>query len=107
MTMPKLTATPEDDSSLPKKRSLKLPKRKAKIEKVAKTKSSEDALNPVWFKPVMFGFMIVGLFWIITYYVTSAQFPLGAATPLNLSNWNILIGFGIAMVGFMMSTRWK
>jgi hypothetical protein len=107
MSMPKLTATPEDDSSLPKKRSLKLPKRKPKIEKVAKSRNSEDALNPVWFKPVMFGFMIVGLFWIITYYVTSAQFPLGAATPLNLSNWNILIGFGIAMVGFMMSTRWK
>jgi hypothetical protein len=107
MTMPNLTATPEDDSSLPKKRSLKLPKRKPKVEKVAKTNNSEDALNPVWFKPVMFGFMIVGLFWIITYYVTSAQFPLGAATPLNLSNWNILIGFGIAMVGFMMSTRWK
>ena len=107
MTMPKLTATPEDDSSLPKKHSLKLPKRKPKIEKVAKSRNSEDALNPVWFKPVMFGFMIVGLFWIITYYVTSAQFPLGAATPLNLSNWNILIGFGIAMVGFMMSTRWK
>jgi hypothetical protein len=107
MTMPKLTATPEDDSSLPKKRSLKLPKRKPKIEKVAKTKDGEEALNPVWFKPVMFGFMIVGLFWIITYYVTSAQFPLGAGTPLNLSNWNILIGFGIAMVGFMMSTRWK
>ena len=105
--MPKLTATPEDDSSLPNKRSLKLPKRKQKIEKVAKSKDSEDALNPVWFKPVMFGFMIVGLFWIITYYVTSAQFPLGAGTPLNLSNWNILIGFGIAMVGFMMSTRWK
>jgi hypothetical protein len=102
-----LTATPEDDSSLPTKRSLKLPKRKPKIEKVAKSRNSEDALNPVWFKPVMFGFMIVGLFWIITYYVTSAQFPLGAATPLNLSNWNILIGFGIAMVGFMMSTRWK
>jgi hypothetical protein len=107
MTMPKLTATPEDDSSLPKKSSLKLPKRKPKAEKVAKTKNSEDALNPVWFKPVMFGFMIIGLFWIITYYVTSAQFPLGAGTPLNLSNWNILIGFGIAMVGFMMSTRWK
>jgi hypothetical protein len=107
MTMPKMTATPEDDSSLPKKRSLKLPKRKPKIEKVPKSRNSEDALNPVWFKPVMFGFMIVGLFWIITYYVTSAQFPLGAATPLNLSNWNILIGFGIAMVGFMMSTRWK
>jgi hypothetical protein len=55
----------------------------------------------------MFGFMLLGLVWIITYYVTSAQYPLGAGTPINLENWNILIGFGIAMVGFMMSTRWK
>jgi hypothetical protein len=98
---------PEKGSVSPKSRSPKITKRKPKAEKIAKQRGSEDALNPVWFKPVMFGFMILGLFWIITYYVTSAQFPLGAATPLNLENWNILIGFGIAMVGFMMSTRWK
>ena len=78
-----------------------------KPAKPNKGSESGEPLNPVWFKPVMFGFMILGLLWIITYYVTSAQFPLGAATPINLGNWNILIGFGIAMVGFMMSTRWK
>ncbi|MEY4262380.1 MAG: hypothetical protein RLY88_88 [Actinomycetota bacterium] len=80
-----------------------------KLTKPAKPQApkGEDAPNPVWFKPLMFGFMILGLVWIITYYVTSAQFPLGAGTPWNLENWNILIGFGIAMVGFMMSTRWK
>jgi hypothetical protein len=82
-------------------------KKSAKPAKPARDNDSGESLNPVWFKPVMFGFMILGLLWIITYYVTSAQFPLGAATPLNLQNWNILIGFGIAMVGFMMSTRWK
>lgn len=71
------------------------------------TARTEDQPNAAWFKPVMFGFMILGLVWIITYYVTSAQYPLGAGTPINLENWNILIGFGIAMVGFMMSTRWK
>lgn len=80
---------------------------KPKAPKAAKPVSAEEAPNPVWFKPVMFGFMLLGLIWIITYYVTSAQFPLGAATPWNLENWNILIGFGISMVGFMMSTRWK
>ena len=80
----------------------------AKPSKAAKSEGDAgESLNPVWFKPVMFGFMIVGLLWIITYYVTSAQFPLGAGTPLNVGNWNILIGFGIAMVGFMMTTRWK
>lgn len=80
-------------------------KPKAPKPVIAKT---DDAPNAAWFKPVMFGFMILGLVWIITYYVTSAQYPLGAAIPaLNLENWNILIGFGIAMVGFMMSTKWK
>lgn len=81
----------------------------AKARKAAKAEgsSSEPQENAAWFKPVMFGFMLLGLVWIITYYVTSAQFPLGAGTPWNLENWNILIGFGIAMVGFMMSTRWK
>ncbi|MEY4423678.1 MAG: hypothetical protein RLZZ258_781 [Actinomycetota bacterium] len=67
----------------------------------------EEQVNPSWFKPTMFGFMLLGLVWIIIYYVTSAQFPLGAGTPWNLENWNILIGFGISMVGFMMATRWK
>jgi hypothetical protein len=83
-----------------------MPEKKPKAPKPIAT-TTEDAPNAAWFKPVMFGFMILGLVWIITYYVTSAQYPLGAGTPINLENWNILIGFGIAMVGFMMSTRWK
>ena len=71
-----------------------------------------DAPNPSWFAPVMLGFMVLGLVWIITFYVTGAQYPLGSGlsginAALNLGNWNILIGFGIMMVGFIMSTRWK
>ncbi|NCW22705.1 MAG: cell division protein CrgA [Actinobacteria bacterium] len=61
----------------------------------------EEDENPLWYKIAMFGFMILGLIWI------SARFPLGSSTPINLSNWNILIGFGIAMIGFSMTTRWK
>ena len=85
---------------------------KAKAEKVAKpVKPAKpkapkarkgDEANPVWFTPVMFGFMLLGLIWIITYYVSSAQLPIQ-----SIENWNILVGFGIAMVGFLMSTRWK
>lgn len=67
----------------------------------------EQDENPTWYKATMFGFMIVGLLWILTFYISSAQYPLGSATFLDLSNWNILIGFGIAMVGFVMTTKWK
>jgi hypothetical protein len=76
------------------------------------TRAEGDAPNPSWYAPVMLGFMVLGLVWIITFYVTGAQYPLGSGlssvnAALNLGNWNILIGFGIMMVGFVMSTRWK
>ncbi|WP_158867347.1 cell division protein CrgA [Leifsonia sp. AG29] len=64
--------------------------------------SGEEAPNPVWFKPVMFGFMLLGLIWIIVFYVTQNQYPIPA-----LGAWNILVGFGIAFIGFLMTTRWR
>ncbi len=64
--------------------------------------SSEDTPNPVWFKPVMFGFMLLGLIWIIVFYVSQSMYPIPA-----LGAWNILVGFGIAFVGFLMTTRWR
>lgn len=64
--------------------------------------SGEQAPNPVWFKPVMFGFMLLGLVWIIVFYVSQNQLPIP-----QLGSWNILIGFGIMFVGFLMTTRWR
>jgi Uncharacterised protein family (UPF0233). len=63
---------------------------------------SDHAPNPVWFKPLMLGFMIVGLLWIVVFYVSQSQLPIP-----QLGAWNILIGFGIAFVGFLMTTRWR
>jgi hypothetical protein len=62
----------------------------------------EHAPNPVWFKPVMFGFMLLGLAWIIVYYVSPNGFPVP-----SLGTGNILVGFGIAFIGFLMTTRWR
>ena len=77
---------------------------KSRISKTdsPETRTGADAPNPVWFKPIMFGFMLVGLLWIIVYYVSATQFPIAA-----LSNFNILIGFGIMFIGFLMTTRWR
>ena len=68
----------------------------------AEQPSGEDAPNPVWFKPVMFGLMIIGLLWIITFYISEGQLPVQA-----WESWNILAGFGIAIIGFLMTTRWR
>lgn len=64
--------------------------------------SGEEAPNPVWFKPVMFGFMLLGLVWIIVFYVSGGAWPIA-----DLGPWNILVGFGIAFIGFLMTTRWR
>ncbi|UCR88231.1 cell division protein CrgA [Mycetocola spongiae] len=64
--------------------------------------SGEPAPNAVWFKPVMFGFMLIGLVWIIVFYLSQGTLPVP-----SLGSWNILVGFGIAFVGFLMTTQWR
>jgi hypothetical protein len=56
----------------------------------------------VWFKPVMFGFMLIGLAWIIVFYVSQGALPVA-----SFGSFNILVGFGIAFIGFLMTTRWR
>jgi thiol:disulfide interchange protein len=76
---------------------------KTKTPKVrASKRSTSEAPNPVWFKPVMFGFMLLGLAWIIVFYISQATLPVAA-----LGQWNILVGFGIAFIGFLMTTKWR
>lgn len=57
---------------------------------------------PTWYKAVMFGLMIVGLIWICLYYVSQTTLPVP-----GIGGWNIFIGFGIAIIGFLMTTRWR
>lgn len=85
-----------------KKTSSALSKAQVRAERA---EARKDAPNPVWFKPVMFGFMLLGLIWIVLYYVTSSM-----ATPLPLpmlGQANIFVGFGLVLVGFLMTPWWK
>ena len=62
----------------------------------------DEERNPAWFKPVMFGFMLVGFLWVIVYYISGTLLPVQ-----SLGSWNIVVGFAIMFVGFIMTTRWK
>lgn len=78
------------------------------VNRLSKEEAAElrrEAPNPVWFKPLMFGFMLLGLIWIVVYYITSMT-----STPLPipaLGQGNIFVGFGLVLVGFMMTPWWK
>jgi len=50
----------------------------------------------------MLGLMLVGLLWVVTFYVTSANYPIP-----NIGYYNLAIGFGLMISGFMMTMRWR
>ena len=58
--------------------------------------------SPVWLVPVMVACFVIGLLWVVTYYVTETDYPIGA-----IGLWNMAIGFAFIIVGFVISTRWK
>jgi len=90
------------------KKPLKLLKRPAKkvVPDSVKAKKANEG-NPAWFIPVAVGMLILGLLWIMVYYISQTLYPLGAGTPINIGAANILVGFGLMMVGFGFFTRWK
>lgn len=63
---------------------------------------SENAPNPVWFKPVMFGFFLLGFIWILAFYIGNQQLLIP-----DLGGTNLFIGFGLVLAGLFMSTRWR
>lgn len=71
-------------------------------ERDVSSAKSNDAPNPVWFKPVMIGLMLLGLVWILVYYISGAVLPIP-----DLDGWNLVIGFVIAFAGFLMTMRWR
>jgi len=50
----------------------------------------------------MVALMVVGLLWVVTFYITQERFPIP-----SLGRWNLGIGFALMMAGFGMTTRWR
>lgn len=59
--------------------------------------------SPAWLAPVMVGFFVVGLLWIVVWYIAGTDVP-----GMRSLDWlNVVIGFGLIGVGFVLSTRWR
>ncbi|EFG81894.1 putative septation inhibitor protein [Corynebacterium ammoniagenes DSM 20306] len=51
----------------------------------------------------MLGLMIIGLAWIVVNYLAGEQIAFMAA----LGAWNYAIGFGLAIIGLLMTMGWR
>jgi hypothetical protein len=65
-------------------------------------KKDVPTASPRWLVPVMLACFIIGLLWIVLYYIAPGMPVLSA-----LGNWNMAIGFGLIMIGFGLSTKWR
>ncbi len=65
-------------------------------------KSTAAKPNPRWWVPVMLGLMIAGLLWVVVYYISQTAYPIP-----GIEHWNLIIGFGLLLIGFGMTTRWR
>lgn len=63
-----------------------------------------DGRSPRWWAPTMVTLMVVGLLFVIVAYVFGGRYPIpGLSNP----NINLFVGFGIMVVGFLMTMKWK
>jgi hypothetical protein len=69
------------------------PQRKAKAAQVG---------NPAWFAPVMVALLVLGLLWIVTFYVTQGSYPVP-----SIGYWNLAIGITLILGGFGFAMRWR
>ena len=59
--------------------------------------------SPVWLAPLMLTFFVLGVAWLVVFYVAGTDVPY----MRDFSNYNLLIGFGFIIVGFGLSTQWR
>ena len=58
--------------------------------------------NGRWFVPTMVTVLLLGLAWLVVFYISSGAYPVGA-----WGYWNLGVGFAILVAGLVMSTRWR
>ncbi|MGH3327576.1 MAG: cell division protein CrgA [Streptomycetales bacterium] len=66
------------------------------------SRSPDKRPSPPWLAPLMVACFILGLAWIVVFYVTNGEFPVAA-----IGNWNMVAGFGFIAGGLALSTQWR
>jgi Cell division protein CrgA len=77
-------------------------RKKAEFTPPKTTKKTTRIGGARWIAPAMVACWVIGLAWIVTYYINPDLKYLR-----DLGDWNLLIGMGLIAVGFVFSTKWE
>ena len=65
-------------------------------------RSAKAKVSPAWLAPTMLGSLVIGLVWIVIFYVSQQKLPVSA-----LGAWNLVIGFVFLVGGVILATKWQ
>lgn len=71
------------------------------VYKVPRNMTKKKSENPKWLVPTFSTLLVLGPVWIVVYYVSRAEYP------LDIGNWNLVIGFAFLATAMVLLTRWK
>jgi hydrogenase-4 membrane subunit HyfE len=65
------------------------------------------APSPSWYPIVMAVVLVVGLAYMVVYYLTSSGTSPHIPIMASLNAWNFAVGFGVMLLGLVMAVRWR
>lgn len=89
---------------------------KSKVRKKSEVPLRPEALrastkqlapSPTWYPVVMCAIMLLGLIYMVLYYLTSSGTDPHIPVMGDLGSWNFAVGFGVMLVGLVMAVKWR
>lgn len=65
-------------------------------------RAKAPAPNPEWWVPVFVTLLLLGLAWIVVFYITQGAWPIA-----KFQYGNLVAGFVLLLAGFGMAMRWR
>jgi hypothetical protein len=63
--------------------------------------------SPSWYPIVMAVVLLLGLAYLVVYYLTSSGTSPHIPVMADLKAWNFAVGFGVMLLGLVMAVRWR
>ena len=65
------------------------------------------APSPTWYPIVMGVVLLLGLAYLVVYYLTNSGTDPNVPVMGDLGAWNFAVGFGVMLLGLVMAVRWR
>lgn len=81
----------------------------APVRSATSLPSSGKALapSPTWYPIVMAVVLVLGLAYLVVYYLTNSGTSPRIGFMADLGAWNFAVGFGVMLLGLVMAVRWR